>query len=221
MSDTAKIRDRKYCMVLYPEDPTHVEAMERLRSGGYDYAACLHDQDVYEDGDLAGQVKKPHWHVVVRFINAVFREAFAKKLGLEFNYIQECKNVDGALRYLVHFDHPDKFQYDLEQVEGPLKTRVHTLVADKDENSRVLCLLNLLDGLGVVSHREFVKLACANGLYSDARRMGNLLTAIIREHNEEIEAEMAARSSFQRDRKNFADFEVFISNKGLDNLPPL
>ena len=35
MADTQKFRDRKFCAVLYPEDETHVAAIEKLKSGGY------------------------------------------------------------------------------------------------------------------------------------------------------------------------------------------
>lgn len=215
------MRDRKYVMVLYPEDQTHADAMERIRNGGFDYAACLHDKDVHEDGDNKGELKKPHWHIVIRFVNAVFRDALAKKLGLEPNYIQECRNLDAALKYLVHFDYPDKYQYDLDSVEGQLKTRVVTLTADKDENSRVLCLLSLLDSLGRVKRGEFIRLSCKNGLYSDARRMGALLSAIIEEHNQEIDIQLGVRAECQRDRDKFEEYERFTGSKGINDLPPL
>ena len=54
MADTQKFRDRKFCAVLYPEDETHVAAIEKLKSGGYNFAAILHDKDVYEDGEHKG-----------------------------------------------------------------------------------------------------------------------------------------------------------------------
>ena len=34
MSDPNKFRDRKFVAALYPEDPSHVEAIEKLMSGG-------------------------------------------------------------------------------------------------------------------------------------------------------------------------------------------
>lgn len=58
MADTQKFRDRKFCAVLYPEDETHVAAIEKLKSGGYNFAAIRHDKDVYEDGEHKGELKK-------------------------------------------------------------------------------------------------------------------------------------------------------------------
>lgn len=112
MADSQKFRDRKFVMVLYPEDPTHAAAMEKLKSGGYNFAAIKHDKDVTENGEK----KKDHWHVVVRFKNAVWNTSIAKDLGITPNYLEACKDVDSALLYLVHFGNEDKFQYEYEAV---------------------------------------------------------------------------------------------------------
>ena len=84
MSDSPKFRDRKFVMVLYPEDASHAAAIEKMKSGGYNFAAILHDKDVTEDN----QPKKPHWHVVVRFKNACWNTAIAKDLGITPNYLE-------------------------------------------------------------------------------------------------------------------------------------
>ena len=81
MSDSPKFRDRKFVMVLYPEDASHAAAIEKMKAGGYNFAAILHDKDVTEDN----QPKKPHWHVVVRFKNACWNTAIAKDLGITPN----------------------------------------------------------------------------------------------------------------------------------------
>lgn len=67
MSEPQKFRDRKFVAVLYPEDPTHVACIDKLKSGGYNFAGILHDEDIYEDGDNKGEKKKPHWHIVIKF----------------------------------------------------------------------------------------------------------------------------------------------------------
>lgn len=54
-----KFRDRKFVAVLYPEDSTHAECIEKLKAGGYNFAAILHDNDVYEDGEHQGELKRP------------------------------------------------------------------------------------------------------------------------------------------------------------------
>ena len=113
-----KFRSRLFVAVLYPEDPAHVECMEKLNKNGYNFAAILHDKDVYEDGEHEGETKKAHWHIIVRFKNAVWNTAVAKELGIEPNYLEACKDGDSALLYLVHYGKEEKFQYEYEAVFG-------------------------------------------------------------------------------------------------------
>lgn len=186
MPDLTKVRDRKFCAVLYPEDPTHVACMEKLLSGGYNYAAILHDKDVYEDGDHKGELKKQHWHVVLRFKNAVWNTAVAKELGIEPNYLQACGNIDGALAYLVHYGYDDKAQYDLEQVRGPLSVRLASLLTDSDESTRAMNIFDIIrNSPGIVTYTEIFEKVCKAGLYGDFRRMGTGVMALINDHNDE------------------------------------
>ena len=216
MSDSQKFRDRKFVMVLYPEDPAHADAMEKMKSGGYNFAAILHDKDKTEDGSQ----KKPHWHVVVRFKNACWNTAIAKELGIAPNYLEACKDVDGALLYLVHFGNEDKFQYDYEAVFGPLRVRLATLLAEPDEGARVLTLVDIIENSpGFMSYSELLKKSVAAGVYSDLRRMGTLGVALVREHNDNVYKELVDPVESE-DTKRFRDFEEFTSNK-TDNILPL
>lgn len=216
MSDI-KFKDRKYVAVLYPEDPTHVAAMEKLQSGGYDYAAILHDSDVYEkDGEdhKAGDLKKPHWHVVIRFSpNALWNTAVAKDLGIEVNYLEKCRNMNKALLYLVHRDHLDKFQYDLDKVFGSqsMISILSKLLTEEDEGLRVLSIVKMVeDEPGVISPTEFLKKACRDGYYGEFRRMGNWASIIIAEHNAAYE-ELFQRPCDIDSRISTAHFNGFIS----------
>lgn len=216
MSDSQKFRDRKFVMVLYPEDAAHAAAMEKMKSGGYNFAAILHDKDKTEDGSP----KKPHWHVVVRFKNACWNTAIAKELGISPNYLEACKDVDGALLYLVHFGNEDKFQYDYEAVFGPLRVRLATLLAEPDEGARVLTLVDIIENSpGFMSYSELLKKSVAAGVYSDLRRMGTLGVALVREHNDNVYKELVDLAESE-DTKRFRDFEEFTSNK-TDNILPL
>ena len=215
MSDSPKFRDRKFVMVLYPEDASHAAAIEKMKAGGYNFAAILHDKDVKEDN----QPKKPHWHVVVRFKNACWNTAIAKDLGITPNYLEACKDVDSALLYLVHFGNEDKYQYEYEAVFGPLKVRLATLLAEPDEGARVLTLVDIIESSpGYMSYSELLKKSVAAGVYSDLRRMGSLGVALVREHNDSFYTDCLPAES--EDTRRFRDFEEFTSNKS-DNIKPL
>ena len=216
MSNLDKFRDRKFVAVLYPEDETHVEAISKLMSGGYNFAAILHDKDVYEDGEHAGELKKPHWHIVVRFKNAVWNTAVAKELGITPNYLESCKNVDSSLLYLVHYGCDEKAQYEYEAVFGPLKVRLSTLLADTDEGTRVLNLVEIIENHpGPIGYSELLKKAVAAGLYADLRRMGNFGVGLMREHNYEFYVMSQNNSGTHRDFENFNDYLAFTGDKDI------
>lgn len=85
---------------------------------------------------LQGQ-KKPHYHVVVNSSNPCTLAMATKKFGLkcvgladpeyaggdQSNYIEICGNahnkydVKGYVRYLVHKDNPEKYQYPISAIE--------------------------------------------------------------------------------------------------------
>lgn len=188
MSELTRFRDRKFCAVLYPEDPTHAAAIEKLKTGGYNFAVILHDQDVYEDGDQKGEKKKAHWHVVLKFPNAVWNTSIAKELGITENYLEKCKALDAALLYLVHFGYEDtKYQYDVQQVFGSLQTRLVSLLNDTDESTRAMNIYDMIrNSPGIVTYTEIFEKACKAGMYGDFRRMGSGVSFLIREHNYEF-----------------------------------
>lgn len=226
MSDSQKFRDRKFVAVLYPEDATHAAAIEKLKSGGYNFAGILHDKDVYEDGEHKGEIKKVHWHIVLRFKNAVWNTAIAKELGIEPNYLEACKDVDSALLYLVHFGNEEKFQYEYESVFGPLKVRLATLLAEPDEGSRVLSLVDIVENSpGPMGYTEFIKKAVAAGVYADLRRMGTLGVRMLEEHNyecyKELERAQLRNKGVKEDAQRFKDFVEFTAPVDADKLPPL
>ena len=215
MSESQKFRDRKFVMVLYPEGATHAAAIEKMKAGGYNFAAILHDKDKTEDG----QPKKPHWHVVVRFKNACWNTAIAKDLGITPNYLEACKDVDSALLYLVHFGIEEKFQYDYEAVFGPLRVRLATLLAEPDEGARVLTLVDIIDAsYGFLSYSELLKKSVAAGVYADLRRMGTLGVALVREHNYNVYKDLGIGYESD-DTRRFRDFEEFTSSKSDDIKP--
>lgn len=209
MSDNPiRFRSRNYCAVLYPEDSTHTACVEKLTNGGYNFAAILHDKDVYEDGEKKGEFKKPHWHIVIKFSNAVWNVPTATELGIEPNYLQKCSSVDSALLYLVHEGNPDKYQYEQEAVFGPLKNRLSVLLAEDDEGARAVKIADIIDTCpGPIGYSELLRKAVAAGLYADLRRMGAFAVGMLREHNFEYQYSDGRNVGVKKDFENFDDFQ--------------
>ena len=214
-----KFRSRLYVAVLYPDNPSHAECMVKLETNGYNFAAILHDKDVYEDGDHKGELKKPHWHIVLRFKNAVWNTAVAKELGITPNYLEACKDQDASLLYLVHYGREEKAQYDYEEVFGPMKIKLSTLLADTDEGTRVLSLVEIVESSpGPIGTSELLKKAVAAGLYADLRRMGHLAISLVREHNYEIYYQAQCNSGVRQDFERFNNFLAFTGDKDIQPL---
>lgn len=189
------IRARNWCAVLYPDDPTHYECILKLSKSAYKYAGILHDRDTWEEGEnekhKAGEKKKDHWHIVLKFAQARWRKAIAEELGIAENYLEPCRNMDGALLYLVHEGFDKKYQYNSEEVFGALRPALEKLLVADDEGSRVLEIIKMIDqSPGRVSFREILIKVCNNGLYGDFRRLGSGAKWLIDEHNEEFDKEL-------------------------------
>ena len=177
---SSAIRDRKFCTILYPDDSTHMEAFEKIKEC-FDSAYILHDCDTLDTGEL----KKPHYHVVFTFPNPRFLSSVAQDLRIPENYIERCLKLNSSLRYLIHADNPDKFQYPLEAVGGTLKPKLEKLFCDVSEEAQVLQLIKFLDSTPTkVTYRDFLVYACENGYYASFRRLGYGMKLLLDSHNE-------------------------------------
>ena len=106
-------RSRNWVVIVYPEsapndwreilDNMHIQWIE----------SPLHDKDVNPDGT----VKKSHWRVVLAFgSKKSYKQVKEITDKLNSPIPQKVHNMKGQVRYLVHLDNPEKYQYPVEQV---------------------------------------------------------------------------------------------------------
>lgn len=176
-------KSRRHCLLLYPDDPTHVRALDHIE---HYYRNCyiLHDKDVHAD---TGELKKPHYHVIVEYNNAKYNTAIAKELGITLNYIQECRNYTSALEYLIHYNEETKYQYPLDDVKGELKAKlIKTLNTDqRSEDDKVMDLIGWINNYsGHLSVTRFAQEAAERGMWDVFRRSAVIYIKIIDEHNQ-------------------------------------
>ena len=108
-------RTRAWAVVVYPDsapenwqqliDDQHIEWVE----------SPLHEFDT----NPTGEVKKPHYHVLLMFGGVKSYEQvcdFIKPLNCPIP--QRCHNAKAAVRYMAHLDNPDKFQYDVGSIKA-------------------------------------------------------------------------------------------------------
>lgn len=177
-----KYRSRVHMVLLYPDNPSHCEALEKIKAS-YDYAACLHNKDKMDDGTD----KKDHWHVVIRFSQAKWNTAICKELGIEDRFIEDVKKFDNALQYLIHYNDDNKAQYSIDEVFGNLKSKLQESInkGDKTEGEKVVEILEVIEAYdGRWTITDFAKFCAMNGYWSEFRRSGAIFVKILEEHNQ-------------------------------------
>lgn len=113
MSKNKDQRARTWTFVVYPES-----APENWRDILSDYhipwvESPLHDKDVNPDGE----VKKAHWHIILFFDGKKsFEQVQEITDALNAPIPQKTANPKGLVRYLIHMDNPEKYQYKREEI---------------------------------------------------------------------------------------------------------
>jgi hypothetical protein len=106
-------RTRGFNLIVYPEsapenwrsilDELHIAWVE----------SPLHDLDVNPDGE----VKKAHYHVTLIFDSVKDIEQVKEITDLlNGPHPQKCNSIRGSIRYMVHMDNPEKYQYDKSKI---------------------------------------------------------------------------------------------------------
>lgn len=181
-------RTRSFNLLLYPDNTEHEKVLKMLTESVYQYVGICHDKDIYtQDSEkhIAGEVKKEHYHIIVKFENARTKSAVAKELGIDERFIDETKSFNSFSKYLLHRGEPDKYQYDTDELFGTLKKRVIKMLDVRTEDELALSIFDLLENeKRVISLTEFGKICASNGVYSCFRRAGSQMIRMIDEHNE-------------------------------------
>lgn len=131
-------RTRNWTFVLYPEsapedwrsriDDLHIQWVE----------SPIHDKDINPNGEP----KKPHWHILLLFDGKKSYEQICMITQMVNGTIpQKCANVKGLVRYMIHLDNPEKYQYefsdivchggyDLAEIFRPSATQRYEIIRD-------------------------------------------------------------------------------------------
>lgn len=187
-----KYRSRCHMVLLYPDNNDHINALENIKKS-YDYAFIIHNRDVWTIEDekqnsqhVLGENKKEHIHVIIRAHNAIWNTALCKELGIDIRFVEQVKNIDRALQYLIHYNEPDKVQYSYNEVFGTLRTRLIESInkQEKTESEKVLELIEFIDNQEFqISIRTFSTYCAVNGYWPEYRRSAGIFIKILDEHN--------------------------------------
>lgn len=172
---------RSLSCVLWTDNEAHMKAFELLKL--YKHAYIIHNKDTQEDGTP----KKEHIHMVIEFPNPRSRTGVAKEVGIEKEHFEPCTRTLGVLRYLIHADNPEKYQYDKDEVFGDMKPRlVESLEkGSESESERVCKLLDFIESAGrKVTVTELSRYCAENGLWDIFRRSSVIFIKVLEEKND-------------------------------------
>lgn len=159
-------------LILYAEDLTHQKAMQIIKDN-FKFKAILHDKDIDEKGEL----KKPHYHYIVKLDSTLTNSWLAKKLNIQVNYIQVIISLKGAYNYLTHKNNKDKFQYELSETFGDLE-----ILTDKDDisNRDFKKLVYLMKTNHITTMKGLCQCAMDNDLLNTLRKNSYLFTQLLK-----------------------------------------
>ena len=107
-------RSRNFATVVYPESAVDgwINFLEEL------HVPCLISPLHDSDQDPDGNIKKPHYHVLLMFEG---KKDYEKQIKPIFDSIgavgrEYVHSIRGYARYLCHLDNPEKHQYNIGDV---------------------------------------------------------------------------------------------------------
>lgn len=171
-----------FAMILYKDSMTYDynKVIDYIESN-YKYYAYIEHQPEKDQ-------TKEHTHVLMHFDNKRYATAISKELGVEVNYIQNA-NLIPYLRYLIHYDDEDKIQYDVENVIGPLKTRLKENIS-KSKQTETEQVATIMSFIFEVDHwltiTELSQFVLKTNTYSAFRRNYSFFKDLVLDHNQHI-----------------------------------
>lgn len=103
------------------------EAVEKLKAwctkNKYEYTCIKHDKDKDDEGNQ----KREHYHMLIktghkengkRYGTNYEIKDIAKIADVEPQYIMRVKSEEARKRYMVHHDDPEKYQYNIQEVQA-------------------------------------------------------------------------------------------------------
>lgn len=161
-------RSRSFSLITYLSEGDIRLVIEKERDRIYHYAYILHDRDVNE----LGQIKEPHWHVVIRTYfqcspSTIVR--WFKRVCSDQNTLGQCVISEPDIRdYLMHDASPDKAQYTEDEIHSDDWGWFKGSFGNGDAFE---CLSLMLDGMPfmelakiygrefIINHRNYINLA--------------------------------------------------------------
>lgn len=187
-----------WTLLLYKDSESYnTEQIIKEIKSKYNAVYILHNKDTYnediynEDNSIKhkkGEIKKEHYHIVLKFKNYKWLNTLSEELGIEMNYFQKINNLENILCYLIHYKEDNKYHYGLEEVKGSreLISKLRKIIENIDttEEERITKIVNFIRlEKHIISENKMIDYILNNGLWGEYRRSYTIINNIRQEHN--------------------------------------
>lgn len=170
-------QSRIFLGVLYPDSESYdcQKVISRLEDTFVDLAYIIHDMDVDENGEL----KKSHIHWCGKRSSPAPISTIANALGIAVNNIEFCKSWKYSLRYLIHADNPEKYQYPPDKVTANFP--FNAVIEGKLEAMKSRQIYNFINDNPTITPNGLAEWCFQNDLWSEYRRSFSIWCTLMRE----------------------------------------
>lgn len=154
LDKTANRRFRNYATVVYPDSAA--ENWQEILTEQFVpcFISPLHDMDT----DPNGEIKKPHWHVLLAYdapkSTDQAQDIFTAISGVGCEVVQ---SIRGYARYLCHLDNPEKHQYSPEDVKALCGADYNSTIGlPTDKYKAISEIIDYCESNNVYSYSELI-----------------------------------------------------------------
>ena len=127
-----KSKSRNWCTIVYPDSASNdwENCLSSLHVPAF--VSPIHDKDI----DATGEVKKPHYHVILMF-DGPRTQDYVRSCVETFGGVgvENVQSLRGMTRYLCHLDDKDKAQYNVSDITCYGGADYESLLGDVDTMS--------------------------------------------------------------------------------------
>lgn len=145
-----------------------------------DVAYILHDKDTDKDGNL----KKAHYHFIIRSRSTFSKKAFQEKWHLSGHCCEILDRWDSSVQYLAHLNpgesNDGNYKYDIKEIKAnfPLDKYFNSLKSADPEYIQILKILNWASK-NKANYYQILKYAGDNGYFSAYRKSYKMIYDIL------------------------------------------
>jgi len=174
------MKTRNVEFILYEQDEVY-NAIRICNENNYNYAMIYHDKDLKEDRE---DFKKAHYHFQV--FNEYQKEltTWSDLFCVNLPRTQKIENKPKAIRYLIHADNNEKFQYDIQNIVSNFDFIRYFDKMINDENNEIDIIFSYISyhkrHIGV---KELIDYVLDNNIWGTFRRNYSIIKDLLYEHN--------------------------------------